>query len=875
MSVFRRILMSGIIDLPESQIFRYKADSKITFNNYYDPFNGKVIYHKYDPNTGEGEIGNNEDIIAVKSRAFTKSNIGEVYIPEKCETIESDSFGGISKIYLNENLKNLQENFYSTGESILEIHITNLETWFDVDFRALRDYELYFNDEKITNLVIPESVTTLKEYAFQNCVGLESVTIGDNVKKIKSYSFYRCDNLTNVVLGNGVEEIEEYAFRECDKLPVYNDGVYADTLLISCSGNLEDIKEGTKFIGSNCFINSSYNVLKYDEIILPNSIIGVGNGAFNYHDINKLIIPDSVQYLGKNAFNKVKEIEIGSGLKKLYGNSISVHNIIEKITILNNNNFDSRNDCNAIIETSTDTLIMGTNTTIIPDNIKHIGSYAFTNCSFIDDELVIPEGVITIGDEAFYETDIYSVEIPDSVTTIGKLCFYNCNKLMSVILGNGIANIGESAFYSTYLLKEIKCYNKKAPTVGSYCFNDYRSGFSPTLFYPYGSDYSSWFTNNVFYNDHMYRIACLDENLYNYELDGWDLAVIIVSNGENTKLFNDGTTGITNVQVDNINIESISSTYNFNDVNKEHLVRFNFENSKIPDQIFKWIAVVSCKIKEGITEIGTGAFYATSHLVNVCNLPDSLTVINNNAFNGCKIKHLNCPNIEYIGNYAFSSNFLKTVQLSDKTTTIKEYAFFESSNLRKVVLGANVKEVGRMAFCECSSLTDITFVSENIEFGDEVFKDCDNLPVYEGGRYADTYLVFYFYGNKTFNIKEGTKYIGDNAFENSDIEGDIYLPDSVTHIYNEGFRNIENITSIRLGKNIKHLGQAIFTTNDKMTKIICESVVPPTISFDTFYEVASSGKLYYPKGSDYSSWFSKDLHYLGYKNWTGVETEFE
>lgn len=862
--------MSGIIDLPETQIFRYKADSKTT-PRYQNPFNGKIIYHKYNPETGEGEIGNSEEILEVVAYAFFNSNIKEAYLPSKCAILNNASFQTktLTKIVLPETVQYLGEYCFYNDD--IEIHISNLEAWCNIENIYNKYGDLYLNDNKVIDLVIPGTVNEIKEKVFYYCTSIESVTINEGVKKIGSYNFLNCPNLTTVKLSNSLEEVGSGVFAECDKLPIYNNCVYADTILVSCLDNSTiDIKDGTRFIGSAAFFSSN-SYPDFEEINIPNSVIGIGSGAFYQCRINKFIIPDSVTYVGENAFYYIEELEIGSGLKKITYSSFYYPDAITRIVISDENKYlDSRNSCDAIIETSTGTLLIGTRNTIIPEGIKHISSNAFSGCTLINNEIIIPDGVITIGDAAFKNTNIYSIKIPNSTISIGNASFKSCSKLVSVTLGESIVSIGDEAFYGNSLINELMCHFKNTPTIGTNCFYSV-SGSNISLYYPENTDYNEFITNTNLKN--LFEIQFYEDKL-DYDLEDWDVALVVISNENDTTLFNNSSTEILNMQIDNIDLENITQTYNFNDTKKEHIVKFKFKESKIPDSIFSDLNITSCKINDRITEIGTSAF-SNCRFMNIDNLPTSLITINNYAFQDVRLKHFNCPNVEYIGQYAFAySENLKTVHTLDKTIEIGADAFVKCSNLQKLILGENVTTVGKEAFKNCISLRDVKFESDFINFGENVFSGCNSLPTYNNIRYADTYLVSITYSLYTINIKEGTKYIGTKAFKDANAT-EVTLPDSVTHIYNYAFYGCDKITSITLGSNIEYIGAYAFQSCVALKTLNCKTIRVPTVLNNTFKDITTTGTLYYPQGSDYSSWLASGEYYLGYYRWTGVETEFE
>lgn len=119
--------------------------------------------------------------------------------------------------------------------------------------------------------------------------------------------------------------------------------------------------------------------------------------------------------------------------------------------------YDSRNNCNAIIETATNTLIAGCKSTIIPNGVTCIGDAAFWECANLT-SITIPTGVISIGSGAFYGCGLTSIIIPDGVTSIGELAFEDCESLMSITLPASIEEIGERMLGWHYYNQHTICY---------------------------------------------------------------------------------------------------------------------------------------------------------------------------------------------------------------------------------------------------------------------------------------------------------------------------------------------------------------------------------------------------------------------------------
>ena len=269
----------------------------------------------------------------------------------------------------------------------------------------------------LTSVTIPNSVTSIGEWAFENCTGLTSVTIPNSVTSIADHAFSSCSGLTSVTIPNSVTSIENYAFYGCKGLTsitipnsvtsIGYDAFYGCTGLTSVT-----IPNSVTRIGNNAF----YNCSGLTSVTIPNSVTSIGNYAFhNCYGLTSVTIPNSVTSIGNDAF-----IFCG-GLTSI---------IVES----GNTIYDSRQNCNAIIETATNTLIVGSANTVIPDNVTSIGDFAVYGCG-LTGELVIPNSVTSIGREAFSCcSGLTSVTIGNSVTSIVNQAFYHCTGLTSVTI---------------------------------------------------------------------------------------------------------------------------------------------------------------------------------------------------------------------------------------------------------------------------------------------------------------------------------------------------------------------------------------------------------------------------------------------------------
>ena len=288
----------------------------------------------------------------------------------------------------------------------------------------------------ITSINISNGITNIGDYAFLNCTRLPSISIPNSATTIGGRAFFSCRGLTYIEIPNSVTTIGDYAFYNCMGLT----SITIPNSIIS--------------IGSGAFYDCYY----LTSITIPNSVTTIGDNAFNNcSSLANITIPNSVTTIGESAFQNctgLTSIKVESGNKK----------------------YDSRDNCNAIIETATNTLILGCSNTCIPNNITKIGDHSFRG-----------QGYIT------------SIIIPNSVTTIGDLAFYGCGGLTSITIPNSIISIGSGAFYACGLT-EIYSLAETPATIENDTFNDY----SATLYVPAGAkaayqaaDYWKNFTNIV------------------------------------------------------------------------------------------------------------------------------------------------------------------------------------------------------------------------------------------------------------------------------------------------------------------------------------------------------------------------------------------
>lgn len=377
------------------------------------------------------------------------------------------------------------ENAFANSTGINSVSIGNSVAYIDA--------WAFYRCTSLTSITIPSSTNTIDYGAFAACTSLSSVVFNNAPASIGVSAFTGCTNLSQIDFGNAVNYIGYQSFQNCTSItsidfPNTLVTIY-DEAFIGC-GNLNTftIPSSVTTVGIGSFKNTAwYNnqndgILYKDywclgykgsypigSLVVQDGTIGIANGAFEQcNNITSLYIPNSVLYMGLYAFSNC------------YG--------LEEINVeLGNPVFDSRDNCNAIIRTDSNTLLLGCKNTVIPQSVTSIGDLAFYGCNTLT-SILIPQTVTFVGNYAFYYcTGLTSIEIPNSVTSIGVYAFESCRSLKTVIVGSSIASIGSYAFRNCHGLSTFTILATTPPTLGQDVFKiTYKSGVS-CIYVPYES----------------------------------------------------------------------------------------------------------------------------------------------------------------------------------------------------------------------------------------------------------------------------------------------------------------------------------------------------------------------------------------------------
>ena len=319
-------------------------------------------------------------------------------------------------------------------------------------------------------------VTRIGERAFMNCDSLISVSLPESIERIEGLAFSSCYNLTEIKMPSKANHIGTGAFNSCKRLESIR------------------IPEGVTIL----YYTTFWNCTNLKTIVLPNSLTTLENGVFVECDsLSTITFPDSLVKIGNYTFgycDALDSITIPACVTDIGTEPFGHCNSLKSLQVAEGNpKYDSRDNCNAIIETATNKLVVGCAATIIPEGITTLGTYAFCGvylpkivfpnsleaieymgireCT-LQSPLIIPDGVKRMGEYALCSNTVDSIIIRGPISRIEKNTFDGCTSTDIIDLPESVEYIDDKAFARCASLNRLICRAATPPQCGSWVFDE-------------------------------------------------------------------------------------------------------------------------------------------------------------------------------------------------------------------------------------------------------------------------------------------------------------------------------------------------------------------------------------------------------------------
>ena len=370
------------------------------------------------------------NVTSIGYYAFRYWDITSIIIPEGVTSIGVGAFEycyDLTSITIPESVTEIRNFAFHCCNSLTEVHINSIEAWCKINFEGRffsDEYNLYLylDGALVTELVIPEGVTSIADNAFWGCSSLTSITIPESVTEIGTNAFSGCSSLTSITIPEGVTSIGEHAFYGCSGLT---------SVVISENSKLTSIER-----------EAFYGCSSLASITIPDSVTSIEYATFkNCSSLTSITISEGVAWIGTGAFEGCS--------------SLTSVIIPENVTSIGSYAFRYCSSLTAL------TILEGV-----------IGDYTFSDC-FNLTSLTISEGVTSIGNNAFDGcSSLTSIVLPKSLEIIKSSAFANCTELLDVYCyAENVPSTATDAFdgsYPEYItlhvpLSALEAYKSTAP----------------------------------------------------------------------------------------------------------------------------------------------------------------------------------------------------------------------------------------------------------------------------------------------------------------------------------------------------------------------------------------------------------------------------
>lgn len=581
-------------------------------------------------------------------------------------------------------------------------------------------------------------------------------------------------------------------------------------------------------------------------------------------DYLNLRIPEGIKILKKvyfNAFGSIifNKLLLPSSLEQCC--PLSSWGLTSIIIAEGNPKYDSRNNCNAVIETATSTLLTACSTSTIPNTVEHIGARAFEGLLYTGNTISIPASVKSIGKHAFerisktgWSTLQVEFDPSSTLTCIEDSAFWNAH-IAKLNFPNSLERIGTRAFASCEGLKEVT-FGNSLKEIGDYAF---RGCALNSLVLP---DALEKIGEEAFYGMPTLETIQFGSSLKEIGKGAFSSCNI------SSLVFPDALEKIGDYAFSNIStLESIHFGKSLKEIGEGAFPNSAWIDNQ-PDGLvyagtilymYKGIMPENTSIilNEGTSSIRKSAFSGCSNLTSI-TIPKSVASIGDIAFYGCSgltkviVKDIaawcgisfgsDYANPLYYAHHLYSDENTEITNLviPNGVTSICDNAFYGCSGLNTVTIPNGLTTIGEDAFCHCSGLTSITIPNSVTRIGGGAFYACSSLTSVTIPNSVTTIGAHAFYkcnALTSVNLPNSLMSISNGVFEHCGKLVSVTIPNSVTSIGDYAFYDCWGLTSITLGNSVTSIGAYAFLSCTGLKDIYCLTKDIPWSGNNVFYKV--------------------------------------
>lgn len=641
------------------------------------------------------------------------------------------------------------------------------------------------------------------------------------VKRIDANAFQNCGNITSISIPATISSMGYYSFYSCSGL----EGVYITDVAAWCAIDFYHEFSNPLYYAKNLYVNNQL----VTKLIIPDGVTNINNWAFrNCTSFTSIVIPDSVQRMGKGAFDRC------SSLESAYITDLAAWCAIEFSEGVSN------------LLTYADNFYVNEKLItelVVPEGVTSISDYAFYNCLNFT-SVSFPSSLVSIGKNVFYRCSFSTVEIPDGVKYIGDSAFSFCKTLESVDIADSVIEISDRAFLSCTSLTKVNIpanitslawgVFSDCTSLASITIPDNVTSISKYAFVGCSSLTSITIPDSVKSLDDFAFKNCT--NLVSITIPD-TLNYVGTATFENTAFYND----VNNWENDVLYIKkyllkansTLSGAYEIKDDTKI-IAKNAFSNCK---------ELLSVDIPDTVFSIESGAFQNCTGMTSF-EIPDTVTEIGDTLFLGCtNLQSVTISrNVKSIGMYNFCNcSKLKTITIPDNITDIGEWAFRNCTGLETVVIGNGVKSIGESAFGYCRNLSSVTIGNGLMKVDANAFEYCSNLSGVYITDLASWCAVEFTDGDSNPVVYSGKLYI------NGKLATDLVIPQGVTCINRYVFGACKSLTSVTIPDSVTSIGSFAFSSCDNLSFVSIPSSVK-TIEQYAFASCLGLGSVLIPDG---------------------------